>query len=224
LTITIKADDGTGDANLIWEWKTGDGGTWTGGTVTTVNNQYVLPKGGTVAVGEALTPNAGKLVLSGGGRFLLGLNDTNNNDTVNAHLDGELDFTRKFKISVTYDSYASTGTDYAFAVILSNTMGNTSRGPATFHPTSPNATVFTGTNVDGGGNTDACLVRANTPVAGGDTMTAIIDPANISLRAEAVTAELVKNTVLEKSYLQFRMENAATTLVISKIRIEYVVD
>jgi hypothetical protein len=59
------------------------------------------------------------------------------------------------------------------------------------------------------------------PLTTGDTISVIVDPdTEVSERTAGQTVS--KATALQKAFLQFRMENAATTITISRIKVEYI--
>jgi len=58
--------------------------------------------------------------------------------------------------------------------------------------------------------------------ATGATVELIVDPADLTLRTEAVTAGLTKDQVLKNALLQFRADSNAPNFVISHIKLEYV--
>jgi hypothetical protein len=244
-TVTVKAVSGTFEdtfdivvrpTNEIWRWTTGDDWPIAAGTegndeIHTIDGIPVVKKGG-----QAFKhTETGNLVLLGGGRFTLGL-DSTSNTTATAHVAGELDLSTMFKITVTYTSFSNTASathKYPFQVIFSNSAGNTSAGVVVYNGTTDTITTVNATRgnstsndvnpeqrfVNHGANADSLLMRAHAPLDGGDTISITVNPANLVLRA-GVTAHTLEDAI-STAFLQFRMENAATTINISSIVVEY---
>jgi hypothetical protein len=176
----------------LWEWKAGD--TWNNsGTLTNINGKTQYRGGGQIPLAS------GNIDLQSGGRFTVGAKaNSPNTANNNSGPEGEFDFTKRFSVTVWYQSVSASGG--SFFVYLQN--NGTSGGNSVF-------------------NNNAIIQVLGTSIpAGPNSLTVTIDPANLTLTTQAVTANIDKNAVLAKAFLQFRAESG-TTLVITRMLVRY---
>jgi len=185
--------------NTIFSWNTGDGYT----DNSKVNGVSVHRGGGTVGV-----DGNGNLSLTGGGRFVLGFStpvySSGTATSSSAYVtNAELDLSRKFMITVVYDSSAGAGN---FFIYLNNDGTSSANGVLSYSTTK-----------------NSVLVDLAPPAATGGTISLTVDPdTDLTLTSAAVTAGIAKDDVLHNSFLNFRCDSSNNSFIISSILIEYV--
>lgn len=178
----------------VWEFNAGDVIFSNASTVRVIDGINTVRAGGTYEATSAGIP------LPGSSRFVVGYGSptyssgsaTANNAYVT---NGELDLSKKFTLTVEYSAGAGT-----FLVWLQNNQ------------TSNSNSVFG----------SACVLINNTTWTSSEKKIAVtVDPASLNLTTQAVTAQVDKNAVLSKAFLQFRTDGGSSNITITRIAIEY---
>jgi hypothetical protein len=157
--------------------------------------------------------NTAGLSMPVNGRFLLGLINNPGNTANNLTHLGALDFSKTFRITITYTGWSRNGN---FQIYMNNiSTGATGNSVIRWHTS--NAVVGAG----GTSNLSPLQLAAAAEAIGEVALT--INPAtNLAISSEAVTAGYVKEDVISNAFLLFRCDGNGS-LTITNIHIEYVV-
>jgi uncharacterized protein YjdB len=189
--IMVKGYDPT-----IWEWNMNE--TWANSaTATQVNGKTLIRTGGQIPA-----TNGTGISMGASARFTIGTSATTPATTnAIAGPEGEFDFTRSFSITVWYSSITSeTGANKTFLVYLNN------------NTTSAGNSVFSSSNIMNQTN----ITATSTP----GSFTVTVNPSTLNLTSQATAANIDKNAVLAKAWLQFRTDNGIS-MVVTRMLVKY---